>query len=275
MGDNQEVGLLGALWRFVTFWKLRKAMGLVRAADQQFTGSTAGIRDAFDLHQNSLVKEYNDLRDAIAEVEGILETDRQDLERLNKKEEELIRMRDGALAKFEDAEAAGDTPAAAKHKDAFERFDKEIAEIEGRQAELDKRISERGTVMDGYLRQLTKMQGEIKRMPEGKAQAIADFVSAKKIVELNDRLSGIKTSLDKGPIEAVLENNRRLTAKARISQKLAGTDVEAQNDEYKDAGLRSSAGDRMRQMLAARKAEREAKTGDAPRTAEADKRPVI
>ena len=275
---NENPGLWSSIWRFFTFWKVRKALGWVRAADRQFTGSTGGIRDAFDLAQNKAVKEYQDTRDAVAEVEGVLEDNRQELDRLNKKEEELIGLREGALVKFEEAQKAGDAAAQAKHQEAFNRFDKEIHDIEVRQAELEARIKESGSAMDGYLRQLTKLQDEIRRLPEEKARAIADFVSSKKIIELNDRLQGIRGSLDRGPIEAVLEENRKLTAKARISQKLAGTDVEAQNDEYKAAGIRSSSGDRMAQMLAARKAERDAKTGAgvaAPKVAATSERPQI
>ena len=115
--------------------------------------------------------------------------------------------------------------------------------------------------MDGYLRQLTKLQAEIKQLPQQKAGAIADFVSSNKIVELNARLNGLKTSIERGPIDAVLEQNKKLTAKARISQKLAGADVERQDDEYRMAGRSSTSRERMQQMLAARKAEREAKTG--------------
>jgi hypothetical protein len=193
---------------------------------------------------------------------------------MNEREEELIKMRDGALAKFEEADGSGDEATLLKHQEAFERFDGEIAEIEGRQEALETRIKQTEATMDGYLRQLTKLQAEIKQIPQEKAQAIADFVSSNKIIELNARLNGLKTSIERGPIDAVLEQNKKLTAKARISQKLSGADVERQDDEYRMAGRSSTARDRMQQMLAARKAEREAKTGATPDTAK-ETRPEI
>ena len=273
-GNEENPGLFRAFLRLITFWKLRQALGLVRAGDRQFTGSVQGISDAFDLHQNKLIKQYNGLRDAIAQVESVLEQDRQQLETLNKREEQLLAMRDGALAKFEEAQRSGDQVTQAKHQDAFARFDTEVQEIEAQQAQLDKRVTETDGSMADYLRQLTKLQSEIKGLPREKAQAMAEFVSAQKIVELNDRLQGMRTSVERGPIEAVLQHNRELTAKARITQKLAGTDVERQNEEYALAGKTSTARERMQQMLAARAAERSAKTGDRPQT-DAEERPKI
>jgi hypothetical protein len=180
-------------------------------------------------------------------------------------------MRDGALP--EEARSS-DQANLAKHQDAFERFDTEVQQIEAQQAQLDKRITDTKNSMADYLRQLTKMQGEIKAMPREKAQALADFVSAQKIIELNDRLQGMQSSMERGPIDAVLQQNRELTAKARITQTLAGTDVERQNEEYALAGKTSSARERMQQMLAARAAERSAKTGEKP-VAETEERPKI
>ena len=271
---EENPGLIRAFWRLITFWKVRKALGLVRAADRQFTGSVQGISDAFDLHQNKLVKQYNGLRDAIAQVEVVLEQDRQRLEELNQREEQVLAMRDGALAKFEEAQRGGDQAALARHQEAFERFDADIQGIESEQAALDKRVKETTVSMEDYLRQLTKLQAEIKTLPREKAQAIAQYVSAQKIVELNDRLQGLKSSIERGPIEAVLQHNRELTAKARISQKLAGTDVERQDAEYATAGRSSSSRERMQQMLAARAAERSAKTGEQP-AAKTEERPKI
>jgi len=271
---EENPGIIQALWRLITFWKVRKALGLVRAADRQFTGSVQGISDAFDLQQNKLVRQYNGLRDAISQVEAVMEQDRQRLAELNKREEQVLAMRDGALAKYEESQRTGDQAAMTRHQDAFERFDSDIQGIETEQAALDKRVKETSVSMEDYLRQLTKLQAEIKTLPREKAQAMADFVSAQKIVELNDRLQGLKSSVERGPIDAVLQHNRELTAKARITQKLAGTDVERQEEEYATAGRTSTARERLQQMLAARAAERAAKTGEQP-AAKTEERPKI
>src|SRR5438132_1488449 len=163
---DEQMGLFRALWRFVTFYGLRKQLGLVRAADRMFTGSTEGIGDAFDLHRDQLIRRYNDLFDAFGQLETVLEEKRLESEALVK--------------------------------------------------------------------------------------------------ELNQRLQGMQASIDRGPLDAVLQANRELAAKARVSERLSGTDVRAQDTEYADAGRSSSIEDEFGAMLSARKAEREAKTGTPP-----------
>lgn len=261
---SETVGLIRAIIRFFRFTWLRQALGIIRAGDEQFTGSVSGIRDAFDIHQDRLVRQFQGLRDAVSEVETVLEGKRQRLGNLNKEEADLLVKRDGALTKAEEAKSANDSTALERHSQAFERYQGRIDQIEAEQARLTKEVEASSGTMQKYMTQLTALQAEIQRVPESKAQAIAEFVSAQKIVELNDRLQGIQTSIDRGPIEAVLKHNAELTAKARISEKLAGTDVRAQDTEYTEAGQKTSARNTMEQMLAARATERAARAGTTP-----------
>jgi chromosome segregation ATPase len=272
--SDENIGIISALWRFVSFWRLRKALGLVRAADAQFTGSVQGIRDAYDLHREKLITQYKELEGAISQMEMVLEEQRQQLDNLNKREEELLRKREGALTLFEQAQGANDSGEMAKHKAAFDRFDAEIQRGEEQQRVLEGQISESDKSMQGFLQQLTALQAEIQRLPREKAEQIASFVSSQKIVELNNRLRGLQSSLESGPIEAVRRANAELTARARVSSKIAGTDVHRQDADYDTVGRSTSSGDRMQQMLAARKAEKEAKTGEKPAETKTE-RPVI
>jgi flagellar biosynthesis chaperone FliJ len=254
---QQRVGIIRAIFRYFRFWNWRKARYILEAADQQFTGSVDGIGAAFDMHRDTLVERFQGLRNAIAEVEAVLEEKRSRLEKLNEEEEELIRKREGALTLAEQAQADGNTADYDKHAGAFERFQVRIEEIERTQERLRVEVGETSGTMDRYMMQLQEMQAEIGRLPTQKAEAIADFVSAKQIIELNDRLQGLETSIDRGPISAVLDANRRLTAKARISEKISGADVRVQDKAYEAAGRVSTARSKMEEMLAARKAERE------------------
>jgi chromosome segregation ATPase len=269
---DENIGLIRGMWRFFTFWKLRKALGLVRAADRQFTGSVEGIRDAFDIHAERLKSQYRELRDAVAQMDSVLEETRMSLEDLNKKEQELLNKREGALTRYEAAQAAGNEQEMATHKAAFDRFDGDIQRIEGQQKEKETLIAAHQGRMGDFDRQLTRLQAEVQKLPADKSAAIADFVSAKKIVELNDRLTGMQSSIDRGPIEAVLANNRELTAKARVSTRLAGTDVNKQDEEYASAGQKTQSSDRMAAMIAARKAEKDASTGGGSPKTEGEKR---
>lgn len=257
MSGEQRVGIVRAIFRYFRYWNWRKARYILDAADSQFTGSVDGISAAFDMHQDDMVNQYQKLRDAIAQVETVLEDKRSRLEDLNREEDELLAKREGALNLAEQAQAAGDQTEYDKHAQAFERFQERIDAIEATQERLNNDVTETSKTMDRYMIQLQEMQSEIEALPTQKAEAVADFVSAKQIVELNDRLQGLETSIDRGPISAVLKANRELTAKARITEKLAGADVKVQDKAYEKAGRQSTARSKLDQMLAARKAEKE------------------
>lgn len=273
---EEKIGIIRAIFRYFRFWNWKKARGIIKAADKQFTGSVDGISAAFDIQKDSMVVQFHGLRDAISEVEAVLEDKRSRLEDLNHEEEDLLRKREGALAKAEEAKERNDMTVYEQHAHAFERFQVRIDEIELTQARLQQEVKGTSVQMDKYLLQLQDFQAQIEKMPQQKAEAIADFVSAKQIVELNDRLQGLETSLDKGPISAVLEANKRLTAKARISEKLAKADVRLQDKEYEQAGRQSTARSKMDEMLAARRVEKDKKAG-APKekVTEKDNRPKI
>ncbi len=272
---EQKVGIITAFFRYLRFWNWRKARYIVKAADEQFTGSVDGIDAAFEMHRDTLVEDFSGLRDAIAEVEGVMEEKRVRLENLNEEETELLKKREGALTLAEQAKASGDDSGYEKHAAAFERFQVRIEEIEAIQQRLGAEIEEYGGTMERYMMQLTEMQAEIQKLPAQKAEAIADFVSAKQIVELNDRLQGLETSIDRGPISSVLEANRRLTAKARISEKISGADVRVQDKAYERAGRVSTARSKMDEMLAARTAEKAPKDEAPVEEKKVDTRPEI
>lgn len=265
---NGQMGFFQALWRLITFYGLRKQLGLVRAADRMFTGSTDGIADAFDLHRDQLVRRYNELFEAFGQLETVLEERRIERDKLDKEYQDLVVKRDGALTMYEQAEQAGGGAEQQRHKAAFERFQGRLKQIEARQQELTADVKVQEERMHGFEHQLTSLQGEIQQLPAQKAQAVVDFVSNQKIIELNKRLQGLQESLDRGPLDAVLQANRELSAKARVSERLAGTDVHRQDGEYASAGHAASIADEFSIMLAARKAERETKSGTASRQTE-------
>src|SRR5919106_5007962 len=101
---DEQMGLFQALWRVITFYGLRQQLGLVRAADRMFTGSTEGIADAFDLHRDQLIHRYEDLFNAFGQLETVLEEKRLESEALAKELKDLGMKRDGALTMFECAQ---------------------------------------------------------------------------------------------------------------------------------------------------------------------------
>lgn len=272
---EEGIGFFRALIRFVTFYKLRKALGLVRAADAQFTGSAQGISDAVDITREQWIHEFNSLKDAVAQVENVLEDKRLQLENANAREKQLLAMREGALHTAEKAKDK-DPDTYAKARAAFERYQGEVDSVEQRQATLEKQIADTEQSIKKHMLRLTEFQARIQALPEEKAQLISDFVSNKALIALNDRLTGMQSSLDSGPLDAVRKTNRELSAKARISEKLAGTDSRLQDEDFARAGRESTSEDTFEKMLAARAADRDAKSGvKTAVVSEGDGRPRI
>ena len=56
---------------FSDILRATQQLGLVRAADRMFTGSTEGIADAFDLQRDQLIGRYNDLFEAFGQLETV------------------------------------------------------------------------------------------------------------------------------------------------------------------------------------------------------------
>jgi hypothetical protein len=262
------MNFMQSLWRFVTFYQFRKAMGLARAADAQFTSSADGISDAFDIHREQLIKEYKEFLNALSEVETAVEQKRNRLEQVKKSKKNSEKALEGALTLYEQAQAAGNKQQMDDAESDGNTFRTEVNKFTEQEKELNADIADQEGRLGKLENRLSSMQAEIAKLPGEKADAIADFVSNKKLLEANERLMGLKSRMDAGPIDAVRKANDELAAKARVSNRLAGTDSEEKRNKYLQAGDTSAASTDFQKMLAARKAEREQSTGAAQPTTE-------
>lgn len=245
-----------AIWRLFSNIFRRQSRRVNEAADAVYTGSASGISDAFDDAQDSLIKDYKQLEGAVAQVLSGVEQQRQQLEDLNTREEDLIKKRDGAL------QLAMDEPEnRASHQAAFERFHTQITEIEREQANLQAFIDTQEGQLSELEEQLKEMQRELDRLPAEKAKEIAAYVSAQKLIDAYDRINGLKTSYDRGPLDAVRKQNRDLTARATVKRRMAGVDAKAEDARYASAGVETTASNAFEAMLAQRKADKADRTG--------------
>ncbi len=252
--------MTSAIWNFFLFRWIRAALGIKRSAEAQFTGSVDGIKDAFEVKAMNLSKRFTDLRDAVAQVEGVIEGKRTRLTEIGKSVKDLRGKREGALSLFEQAK---DDTEKGTHQAAFDRFDADIQRLEAEELQTAQSIKDLDKSMQSHMRNLTALQAELRELPARQAQAIADRVSSEQLIELNDRLAGLSQQDEFDPVSAVLKANEELKSQARISERLAGTDVAQQDAQYAAAGSSSTSGNRMAEMLAARKKEREGGPSDA------------
>jgi chromosome segregation ATPase len=267
------MGFFESVWRFITFYKFRKAMGVTRAADAQFTSSSDGISDAYDIHREQMIKEYQDFLSALSEVESAVESKRNRLAAIQKSKKETEHALEGALTTYEQAQTAGDKKAMEEAESDGNMFRAEVTKLNEQEKELTDDITSQTDRLSKLENKLSTMQAEISKLPDEKADAIADFVSNKKLIEASERLMGLRSRMDMGPIEAVRKANEELAAKARVSGRLAGTDSQERRDKYVKAGEEAAAQTDFQKMLAARKAEKEQSTGSS--SAVTDDRPKI
>ena len=140
---DEQMGIFQAFWRLITFYGLRKQLGLVRAADRMFTGSTEGIADAFDLHRDQMIRRYEDLFDAFGQLETVLEEKRLESEALAKELKDLGVKRDGALTMYERAQQTSD---AASHLEraveAARRVERRLRGFGNEEAQADEEYLE-------------------------------------------------------------------------------------------------------------------------------------
>lgn len=259
--SDENISLFKSIWRFITFYKWRKALAVSRAADKQFTGSASGISDAYDIQHEKLITEFREFVDAVSAVETAVEGKRLQLEGVEKALTEEREALDGALAIYNSETASAERKAEAKEDGG--KFQENITRMEAQAEQLKADIAGQEAEIKKLESQLTAMKAEISKLPEEKAKAIADFVSNTKLIEAYERLNGLKSRTDRGPLDAVTAANQELAAKARVTGRVVGAATRDKSAEYRTAAAKDASGDAFERMAAAKKAEKDGKTGAA------------
>lgn len=251
---------------------LRKGVEVKDAADKVFTKDVHGYAAGFDLYRDQLVGRYQGLFDAVSEVETVVEQKRLRLKKVAEEKQESQEALEGALSLYEQAEKAGDTTTMESAAKDGEKFQAEVTEFEAKEDEVEADIKEQEGKLKDLERELTELQEEIEGLPEEKAEAIADFISSQRVKEAFERIHGLQTSIDTGPIEAIRRDREERKAQARVAHRLGGTDAKSQREKYVSAGKGAIAQGNFKQMLEARKAKQGQATGDtAPAGEEREK----
>lgn len=259
MGSEGQYGIIRAFFRWLLMWNWKKARQINQAADEQFTGSVEGIGVAYDMQHDTLVTRFKGLQNATSKLGAQLSLKSDKLKDLNLEEETLLVNREGAVSRAEKAKEAGNTVEYEKCLSFFNQYDKRINDIEAEQAQTEKELTEGQQTVDRLVLQLTELKRSIQDLDREKADEVGKFISNQQIIEINESLQGLQTSIDRGPIDAVRKANRDLSAKAKISDKIAGNDVAVLDKQFEEEGRKVASKDKMENILAARKAEKEAK----------------
>lgn len=165
----------------------------------------------------------------------------------------------GAVAKTESDQAN-----AQKHQDAFNRFFARKSEIDKRQEFLSEEVNQLDGQLNQFKPKLTEMQRYIETLDQHEAAALADIIGGQQIVQLNERLSGLRTGSKESTQLAAIERARqKMRGKVILSGEMAGTDANNQDREYASAGMTndaSSAFEAMRTKMKAKAGQAESPT---------------
>lgn len=269
--SNPRFGILASLVRFFVMWNWKKARGIAAASDAMWTKDARSKEMAYDMGIDDLVTRTKNVRGGLAKIGVEAEKRRETLSDLNKREDERIKQRDGALNLIEQAKDPADVN---KWTDYAARLDEEILKIEQEQKveeEALKAIEAQVQELEGiYL----DLQRKVKELREEKGTAVARAEADEALLAIQDEIAGLKTTFENGPLDAVRKHNRELSAKAKVAIKVGQSNTDRiDRDLAADADKAASRG-RVQQMLAERAAKRGVATGETP-AAPAAERPNI
>lgn len=273
MADNSTTnyGIIRSIFRFFLMWNWRKARGIAEVADAQFTKDARGIGFAFDMAVDQLVGNLRGIQEGLSLVEVEVAKRESNLAGLNKKEKTLIEERDGAIIRVEQSKNDADIQ---KWTAYAATKDTEILDVEKKQAEEEDALKVLRAKVAELERNYMDLQRERKKLEEEKGITIAEFQSNQAIVALEQRLQGLTTSFDKGPIDAVRKANAELSAKAKVTLRTSQRDINRVDADLATEARAAASQDRIKQMLAERAAKRGVATGEVP-AANTTERPSI
>lgn len=205
--------------------------------------SPAGVRAAFRGTRAEWTKQYHDVRDAVSQLIMVMEQRRAEIASLEKEQDELETKKRGAVEKFRQTREE-------KYQTAFQDYHNRLGQVAQRLVELNHETTEMEAQVERYKSRLTEMQKQIQDLDKQEAAAIADIVSSKQIVALNDRMSKLGTTLHDENLQAIERTRQKMKSKAKLSEELAGTDVQAMEKEILQAAISTDAQDEFNQMMA-------------------------
>ncbi|MEQ8819821.1 MAG: hypothetical protein RLY93_06220 [Sumerlaeia bacterium] len=236
------MGIVSSVIRFITTLGGLISTSVDEGSDA-LTTTPKGIKAAFKVTRDKWTKQYHEVRDAVSQLMMVMEQKRSEIVRLEKEQEELEIKKRGAVERFK----ATREP---KYQQAFQAAHTRLGEVETRLDQLAQETQDLEKQVDRYKLKLQEMQKQISELDRKEAESIADIVSSKQIVELNDRMANLSTSLSDENIQAIEKTRQKAKARAKLSDELAGVDNVNVEQEILAAGMSTDAEKEFAEMLA-------------------------
>lgn len=238
---------------FDKMWAVIKGF-FIRAGDDFVSGSPESIRNTYATAIDEAKRQYKEMEKAVAMLGAEREKTAVAGKKLEEEERELERKLEGAL------EMAEKEPENPTHKEAGARYLERIKEIGARQAELAKDLEKQTEKVEHYKSRLTEFQDQIQNLKKEQGELVAEYVSNKQIIQLEDRLKGLgETAVDES-LAAIRDKVETLKAQAKIATEIGEASVESQDRKYEKVGAQREAEARFDELLKQREQKREDRT---------------
>lgn len=236
------MGVIKSVVRFVTTLGGLLSSKIDRGTDA-LTTTPDGIKAAYSTTRGEWKKQYRELRDAVSQLITIMEQKRNEIQSLQQEQTKLEQMKRGAVEKFRQTRDE-------QYQTAFSECHEKLKKIDARLGQLQVEVEEMEKQHERHKMRLIEMKEQIDDLDKQEAEAIADIVTSKQIIELNDRMANLGTSLHDENLQAIQKMRSRMKATAKLSDELAGTDKALIEKEIREAGMTSEAMDEFASLLA-------------------------
>ncbi len=191
---------------------------------------------------------------AVGQLMALLKQKQVSVQELTQEVTRLEDLKKGALAKAKqvanDLQSQGISPEEIKTDvdytkcvAAYNDFSSTLTEKEARIGELEEDIQRAQQDIDGHKVQLETLTRDLKTIQEEQSEAVADLISARETEEIADMLSGISKDGTNQELVRMREVRQKAKSRAEISQELAGTDANSQENEFLEAARSSETSD--------------------------------
>lgn len=269
--SNPRFGIFAAICRWLVMFNWNKARGIQESAERMFTDTSTGIGRGFDMTIDQIKSRWENMKRAIAQMDTANEMLRVEFDKANAREEKLLKLKNGAKvaaakAKAAAGEAYKEDAEYQRYANLFSTYSSEIKDIEARCEQLNAQMDVNRNKMEGYYKELDKMQAETRSLEVEKGQRQAEFEANRMQVEMDRQMAQMTQSIDRSPLEAIRKRSDQLSAEARVSSRAVGRDLERTEDQLLDMGAQDEAMDELDSLLAEEEADKAAKS--APKTEE-------
>lgn len=230
------MGFFGKLWA-----RLRGMF--ITSGNDAVSSSPEAIRAAYASAIDEAKRRYKELEKVVALLGNEREKTEMIVKELEKRRSDLERKLYGTLS------AAESDPKNAIHREEGTRYIALIEELDRKDSKLKEDLEYQQRKVDEYKVRLASSTGEIEKLRREQGEMMAEFVSSRQVLLLEDRLRGLSENATDESLSAIREKVAAMRGHAQVAAELRGATLESQDEFYTQIGERKLAAARFDELL--------------------------